>query len=150
MVSRSTRCRRRRRATALGCRVEDLPDNRGRHGNHARGSHHPRWNHGRLVASDGYVLLRVGRTHPLADPNGYAREHELIIVAALGRRLRDDEIIHHTDYDRTNNRVENLQIMTRAEHNHLHNNRRDRNDEGRFVNGREWDEIPPELEIGDA
>lgn len=44
---------------------------RGKHGNHPRGPAHPRWNNGRMLSDEGYVKVRVGRDHPLADPNGY-------------------------------------------------------------------------------
>lgn len=36
------------------------------------GPSHGRWNDDRMIASNGYVKLRVGVEHPLADPNGYA------------------------------------------------------------------------------
>lgn len=40
-------------------------------GNHKSGSDHHRWNTGRILNEDGYVKVRVGADHPLADQNGY-------------------------------------------------------------------------------
>ena len=33
------------------------------------------WNPDRIVSSHGYVKVRVGRGHPLADSRGFAYEH---------------------------------------------------------------------------
>jgi hypothetical protein len=62
---------------------------RGVHNGHARGSAHPRWNHGRMTTKDGYVKVRVGTSHPAADGNGYAYEHDLVMATANGRPLAD-------------------------------------------------------------
>ena len=104
----------------------------GKHGNHVRGSDHYRWNKGKIVSSDGYVKIRVGRNHPLADPNGYASEHLLVWVSA-GDALGSNEVLHHLNGDRQDNRWENLQRMTKAEHNALHNKNRECNELGQFV-----------------
>ena len=109
-----------------------LPDGRGFHGNHVGGSQHPRWNTQRMINKDGYVLIRVGRQHPLADPNGYAREH-ILILAAAGIYLGPDEVVHHRNGDRQDNRFENLRVLTIREHNIIHNSERSRGNDGRFV-----------------
>lgn len=152
LVSKTTHYRRLRRARELGCSVDKLPDNRGRHGNHARGSNHYRWNNGRLITPDGYALIRVGRTHPLADPNGYCREHILVMCAAIGRKLRPGEVVHHKNGDRLDNRLENLELTTAGDHNAIHNVERGRDPKtgrfvgkkavGRLLDSRTWNEIP--------
>lgn len=120
---------------------------RGKHGNHVRGSRHHRWNPGRMLTEHGYVKVRVGKSHPLADPNGYAYEHHLVICSAIGRLLRPGEVVHHKNGDKTDNRLENLELVTRAEHNAIHNCERLRDEKGRFkagrlLDGRIWDEMP--------
>jgi len=49
--------------------------------------------------------------------------HRLVVEGHLGRALDSDEIIHHRDHDPTNNDLQNLEIMSRAEHcaHHLRN-----------------------------
>ena len=78
------------------------------------------WRGGRSVASNGYVLVRVGTDHHLADVRGYAYEHRLEAEAKMGRRLRKGEIVHHRDGDKQNNNWSNLDVLTRREHGFEH------------------------------
>lgn len=78
------------------------------------------WKRGRSVASNGYVLIRVGVGHPLADVRGYAYEHRLVAFAKFGRMLRDDEHVHHRDGDKQNNDWDNIEVLTIAEHRSEH------------------------------
>lgn len=105
---------------------------RGKHGNHRRGSAHYRWNHGRIVSDDGYVKIRVGRDHPLADPNGYAYEHLIVWVSAGQPLPLSSETLHHKNEDKPDNRFSNLELKTRSVHNALHNAHRSRNALGQF------------------
>ena len=91
-------------------------DMRGRHGNQPTGAANGRWNDtGRMLSSHGYVLVRVGKSHPLAFGNGYAYEHDLVWVSAHGP-LAEGETVHHRYEDKTDNRIEKLEKLTNAEH----------------------------------
>lgn len=74
---------------------------------------------GRTVASNGYVLVKVGKEHHLADVRGYAYEHRLVAENKLGRRLLPGEQVHHIDENKQNNDPANLEVCFPAEH-HLH------------------------------
>lgn len=112
---------------------------RGKHGHHARGQNHPRWRGGVAVSSHGYLKVQVGKEHPLADPNGYAYAHVLVWVAAGNEKPRANESLHHTDEDKRNNRIENLELLTRSDHATHHTERRQRDQFGRMTTRR----LPP-------
>ena len=85
------------------------------------GDRSPSWRGGRVLASNGYILVKVGVDHHLADVRGYAYEHRVVAEQKLGRRLVDGEIVHHVDHDKTNNAPENLEVKAGiAEHNLEH------------------------------
>ena len=87
----------------------------------SRGRRHHRWSDEKVLSSHGYVKVRVGPEHPLADPNGYAYEHLMVWLTAGRRAPGADEILHHENRDKTDNRLSNLHLVTRAEHGLEHN-----------------------------
>ena len=90
------------------------------------GAENPNWRGGRVVDPRGYVLIRVGVNHHLADVRGYAYEHRLKAEKKLGRRLRKGEEVHHDDERKGNNRPRNLIVAkSKAEHRALHRKRKD-------------------------
>ena len=85
------------------------------------GERNPNWKGGRSLASHGYVLIRVGVGHHLADVRGYAYEHRLVAEKSLGRRLLPAEEVHHDDDSKANNEPGNLIVKgSRAEHRLAH------------------------------
>ena len=69
---------------------------------------HPCFKGRYLDRKQGYIIIQLGKKQ--------VREHRFIMENHLRRPLKTTEIIHHINHIKTDNRIENLQIMTRAEH----------------------------------
>lgn len=69
-----------------------------------------------MIASNGYVKVRVGRNHPLADPNGYAYEHLVIWVSSGRPKPLKGWLLHHQNEVKTDNRLENLELKEKDRH----------------------------------
>ena len=68
---------------------------------------------------DGYISVFLP-THPNASKDGFVMEHILIMENHIGRILKEDEVVHHKNKIRDDNRIENLELMTFKEHARLH------------------------------
>ena len=79
------------------------------------------WKGGIVIESHGYRMIKV-IGHPKATKLGdYVIEHVLVMEEYFGRYLKDNEIVHHKNGIRTDNRIENLELMTRGKHTTHHN-----------------------------
>lgn len=90
------------------------------HHNTKKGADHHRWTEARMISSHGYVKLRVGCEHPLADANGYAYEHLLVWVSAGNPKPRRGETLHHKNENKADNRLSNIELLTRVAHSKEH------------------------------
>lgn len=137
----------------LGCKIENVPDTRGRHSNHKKGEEHFRFNPNRKH-SEGYKLVIVGVGHPMDVGNGYAYEHRMIMAKNLGRWLSSEEIVHHKNGIKTDNRLENLILTSRSDHNSHHIKNGDnpksivtgkfigKKAAGNLLDGQKWEQFP--------
>jgi len=68
-----------------------------------------------VVDSSGYVRV-YEPNHPNAFQSGWVLEHRLVVEQTIGRRLRGDEHVHHINHVRTDNRPENLTVLSHSAH----------------------------------
>lgn len=68
---------------------------------------------------DGYIALYFP-DHPRSNKDGYIMEHDLIAECLIGRPLKEDEVVHHKNAIKDDNRKENLMVMTKSEHMSYH------------------------------
>lgn len=62
-----------------------------------------------LDTNTGYMKIHRNKKH-----------HRLVMEENIGHTLSPNELVHHINGDKTDNRIENLKIMTRSEHMKLH------------------------------
>lgn len=68
------------------------------------------------------IKLKQYRSMRVRDEDGLIhkrRVHVILMEQHIGRRLKAEECVHHINGNRHDNRLENLQLMTRREHGRL-------------------------------
>jgi hypothetical protein len=85
-----------------------------------RGENHYNYKGGKTVSTGGYIYIRC-EGHPRATKYGhYVLEHILVMEKKLRRYLRENEVIHHKNHIKNDNRIENLELLTRSKHSQIH------------------------------
>lgn len=81
-----------------------------------------------LYEEDEYEEAPKRGSRTYIDPNGYERYSDsrrlkhihIAEVYVVRRKLRDDEVVHHKNWNKLDNRASNLRVMTWWEHRDLH------------------------------
>lgn len=66
---------------------------------------------GRILDKFGYIQVWKP-DHPNCKTAGYIHEHRFVMSEHLGRPLKKGENVHHVNGNRSDNRIENLELWT--------------------------------------
>lgn len=80
------------------------------------GRKNPHYKTGKHISSTGYVRV----LNPSHGRSSYFFEHRLIMESHIGRKLMRHEVVHHVNGNKTDNRLENLQLMQNCDHSRMH------------------------------
>jgi len=70
------------------------------------------WRGGRIIDEDGYVKV-LSPGHPNCPKHtDYIAEHRLVMEKMIGRFLLPQEVVHHRNKNKQDNRPENLQLFS--------------------------------------
>lgn len=91
--------------------------------------------HYEYIDKDGYIWVIDDSLRKYSEYRDYIKckeqnsfyrigiaKHRLIMMKHLGRELTENEIVHHKDFNKSNNDISNLEILTPSEHAKLHSN----------------------------
>lgn len=86
----------------------------------AHREHNGNYKGGKRVQSNGYVLI-YSPDHPYKSKTNTILEHRLVMEKKIGRYLKPEEVVHHRNCIRDDNRIDNLYLFKNsAEHTKHH------------------------------
>jgi len=85
-----------------------------------KGALNGNWKGGEISDGHGRILIYAPK-HPNPSYCGtHVYRYRLVMEKYLGRFLLPSEIVHHKNEDQSDDRIENLEVMTQAKHCKLH------------------------------
>lgn len=70
------------------------------------------------INSYGYRVINIPLAHPFRSMSfrGKISEHRLVMAEHLGRALESWEVVHHKNQNKSDNRIENLELLSTTDH----------------------------------
>ena len=88
-----------------------------------KGEKHPQWKGGCKYDGFGYILIWKPN-HPRVTKSGYVKRSHLVAEKELGRYLYPDEITHHKNGIKDDDRPEKIEVTTQSKHTTFHMKKR--------------------------
>ena len=83
------------------------------------GRKHPQWK-GIIQDKNGYIFILMPN-HPFCTNKGYIRRSRLVMEKKLGRYLTPEEVVHHINGIKDDDRIKNLQLFAnKSNHTKFH------------------------------
>jgi hypothetical protein len=89
-----------------GCKNKIHPEN-------ISGVRNGNWKGGEFITRAGYKFIRIGIKK-------YIQEHRYVMQNYICRVLSNNEVVHHENGNKLDNRPRNLSVMTQSEHAKIH------------------------------
>jgi hypothetical protein len=121
-----------RKNISLSKRGKWAGENNPKYGIHLYGDKNPHWKGGEMLDKDGYVLVKK-RDHPRCNAIGYIRKHRLVYEEYHKCVILSWAAIHHINGIKDDNRIDNLELMSKVNHTRLESNKRRDPITGRFL-----------------
>ena len=106
------------RKNLIGKNFGNTPWNKGKKCPNLSKEQHYKWRGGKFT-SGGYIAVYCPN-HPHPKFGNYVYEHRLVMEKQIGRFLTPSAIVHHKNGVKHDNRIENLELMNKSEHNMIH------------------------------
>lgn len=87
----------------------------------------------KVLNSGYYYIYDPNHPNAIGSKKLYIAEHRLIIEKNIKRYLNKNEIVHHINGDRLNNKLSNLIVCTVSKHNSNNANKKKRDRNGQFT-----------------
>jgi transcription elongation factor Elf1 len=73
-----------------------------------------------IKSKGGYYEIYVKKTHQYRPEQNWVRQHIIVVENHIGRKLLENEVVHHIDGNKLNNDIGNLDVCSISEHNNCH------------------------------
>jgi len=84
-----------------------------------KGDGNPSWRGGKKYCNE-YILIYSPK-HSFKNKKNYIYKHRAVMEKSIGRFLKEEEVVHHINGDKTDNRLENLRLFSnQSEHRKYH------------------------------
>lgn len=120
--------RRRNKQYCLACKTEIIMKN-GKYNkifcskkcsvSYRIGDRHACWKGGVYIDGSGYAHV-YSPTHPYKSAIGYVKRSRLEVEKNIGRYLSRNEVVHHINRDKSDDRIDNLKVMSNTDHMRFH------------------------------